>query len=220
MAQSSHPSGLCSSFSRLCLEHHDQLLPPHAPGLCSSFGQLRLEDHGPSMQTRPDVDSTTICPSFSPRPSRLRSSWTILQLDGSGQDPIAPHRRTNFFSAVIVYPEDNDPAKWTVPEVIKFFCRDKPGPWAYKIACPDLVVLEAIIRNYLIDGNCLLYHVCFRNLFVIPGLRVIAHCQYLLHAIDWLRQRSPRFLALARRMRVSNSAQSTPVFLSQAAYVC
>lgn len=136
------------------------------------------------------------------------------------QDPIAPHRRSNFFSAVIVYPEDNYPAKWTVPEVIKFFCRDKPGPWAYKIACPDLVVLEAIIRNYLIDGNCLLYHACFRNLFVIPGLHVIAHCQYLLLAIDWLRQRSPRFLALARRMRGSSSAQSTPVFSSQSAYVC
>lgn len=99
-----------------------------------------------------------------------------------------------------MYAEDNDPAKWTVSEVVAFFCRDEPGPWAYNVACPDLVVLEGIIRNYLIDGNFLLYHTCHKNLFAIPGLQVIAYSMYVLYASDWLRQRSPRFCALKQRV--------------------
>ncbi|KAJ6132120.1 hypothetical protein N7471_007335 [Penicillium samsonianum] len=121
MAQSAfpHPSGLCLSFSHLCFEDHDQPFPPHPPGLCSSFDQLRLEDHDPSTQTQSDVDSTTTCQSFSPQPSPPRSSLNVLDLSPSDRGPIAPFRR--FRGPLNIYPEDNDPAKWTVLEVIKFF---------------------------------------------------------------------------------------------------
>ncbi|OQD91952.1 hypothetical protein PENSOL_c046G06824 [Penicillium solitum] len=177
----SHPSGLCSSFNRLCLEDHNQSLPPHPPDLCSSFDRLRLEDHNLSTQTQPDVNSTTTCQSFSSQPSRLRSSWHVLDLDITFEDPIDQlSRYASFCGPINMYPEDNDPAKWTVLEVVAFLCRDEP--------------MQAFAdHNNLIDGNSLLYHVCERNIQGLPGLRIIPHHQYVLCVIAWLQLRSPRF---------------------------
>lgn len=46
-----------------------------------------------------------------------------------------------------MYPEDNDPAKWTVLEVVAFLCRDEPVTWAYGLVPPDSVALDASIRG-------------------------------------------------------------------------
>ncbi|KAJ5165353.1 SNF2-related protein [Penicillium coprophilum] len=84
-----------------------------------------------------------------------------------------------------------DPQDWTVDEVVKFLCHDKPGDWSYNLASPDLVALETSLRENSISGPSFLeitdYYV--KEL----GVRAIAQRQFILKASKWLQQRSPKF---------------------------
>jgi hypothetical protein len=84
-----------------------------------------------------------------------------------------------------------DPQDWTVDELVTFLCHDKPGDWSYNLACPDLVTLEASLRENSISGLSFLDitddHV--KEL----GIKVIAQRQYVLKACKWLQRRSTKY---------------------------
>ncbi|KAJ6185627.1 hypothetical protein N7519_006928 [Penicillium mononematosum] len=84
-----------------------------------------------------------------------------------------------------------DPQDWTVDELVTFLCHDKPGDWSYNLVCPDLVKLEASLRENSISGLSFLDitddHV--KEL----GIKVIAQRQYVLKACKWLQRRSTKY---------------------------
>ncbi|OQE24891.1 hypothetical protein PENFLA_c009G02158 [Penicillium flavigenum] len=84
-----------------------------------------------------------------------------------------------------------DPQDWTVDELVTFLCHDKPGDWSYNLACPDLVTLEASLRENSISGLSFLDitddHV--KEL----GIKVIAQRQYVLKACKWLQRHSTKY---------------------------
>ncbi|KAJ5853626.1 hypothetical protein N7534_006169 [Penicillium rubens] len=85
-----------------------------------------------------------------------------------------------------------DPKDWTVDELIKFLCHDKPGDWSNNLACPDLVRLEASLRENLVSGLSFL-KITDGHVKEDLGVKPISQRQYILEACNWLQRRSPKY---------------------------
>lgn len=109
--------------------------------------------------------------------------------------------------------EESDPIDWSIDDVVAFLCNPESAPWTQSLnsARPDPSALEAALRENFISGEALLHDVDSDAIKHDLGVKALGHRSSLKRAIEWLRQRSPKY----QLSKKSSSPDEVPTLTPQ-----